>query len=433
MGATDISVLPQMPVLLETTTFQADTATSIPLRVKAAPSQSANLFEAVSNSGTVLAKINAFGDIQGKFLHAFGGGKVEPVSSSGIGLFIRGRASQTGNLMEFQNSAGTIMTFVGSNGIISDPGFASYVLNPSTGANATRAQFTPSLAANKGLVIKGVASQTGNLLEFQNSASTVLANVQSDGRFNDNGHIRAMSLANFVVVQPGQNGAGFLPPRWDGSNFSWQGRLLILGAGRGPGFANPTGHYDIVMPAAGTVIPGFGGAPSQTVGAAGVPIPIHTALYAVIDPYGGNTSSTFAMMGYTAAFVVPSNWFLVASNTENASSGKIRTAWGSIMDVWKNVTFQNGWANYGVGYNPVQFYKDTNGFVHIRGLGQGGLFASNVVFNLPVGYRPSARCLFSTMASDTTGRFDVLPDGNVLAVNGSGWMTFEGATFLAEN
>lgn len=43
--------------------------------------------------------------------------------------------------------------------------------------------FQPSAAANKGLIIKGTASQTANLTEWQNSTASVLASVDSTGKF----------------------------------------------------------------------------------------------------------------------------------------------------------------------------------------------------------------------------------------------------------
>lgn len=417
-------------------TFQAAVAGMTPLTVKAASGQTANLQEWRGSDGTLFGAVGN----TGLFLFSgagTGGTLISPASgrlaviqtAGGAGSpVIQGRAaaSQTGNLLQLEDSAGVVLFHVRPDG------------SPAALFGATRQsngglEVHPQAANVEGINVYGRASQTARLQTWRNSAGTILADVAYDGRVNDNGHIRAMSLANFVVVQPGQSGGGQLPPRWDGSNFSWAGRLLILGAGRGPGFANPHGHYDIVMPASGTVIPGYAGAPNQTVGAAGIPIPIHTTLYAVIDPYGINTSSTFALVGYTANFAVPSNWFMVASNTENNSSGKIRTAWGAIMDVWKNPTFQNGWVNYGAGYHFGQYYKDTDGFVHLRGLINSGTFASSVIFNLPVGYRPNSRVLRATIASDALARVDVLPDGNVLAVNGSGWLSLEGIYFLAEN
>jgi hypothetical protein len=55
---------------------------------------------------------------------------------------------------------------------------------------------------------------------------------------------------------------------------------------------------------------------------------------------------------------------------------------------WTAVTaFEAGWANHTLDPVPLRYFKDDNGFVHIRGklLGSG---ASYKVFTLPVGFRP---------------------------------------------
>lgn len=68
------------------------------------------------------------------------------------------------------------------------------------------------------------------------------------------------------------------------------------------------------------------------------------------------------------------------------------------LDKWHNIgdpgepAFQNLWFNNGGTFNPTGFFKDTAGFVHFRGMVQPGasqpLPNDNVIFTLPVGYRP---------------------------------------------
>jgi len=45
---------------------------------------------------------------------------------------------------------------------------------------------TPAATSDKGIVVKGMASQTGDLAEFQNSCGTVLAAITSAGRLSFN-------------------------------------------------------------------------------------------------------------------------------------------------------------------------------------------------------------------------------------------------------
>jgi hypothetical protein len=87
------------------------------------------------------------------------------------GAVIRGAASQTGNLQEWQNSAGSVLSRVNASGNFLMPSLVvSY-----------DAQITAGAAAVKPLVVKGAASQSANLQEWQNSAGSVLARIGSDG------------------------------------------------------------------------------------------------------------------------------------------------------------------------------------------------------------------------------------------------------------
>jgi hypothetical protein len=58
-----------------------------------------------------------------------------------------------------------------------------------------------------------------------------------------------------------------------------------------------------------------------------------------------------------------------------------------IPTTWTNVTFQNGWVNYGAGQQNAQ-YRKIGDLVYLRGgikSGTNGLAA----FTLPVGFRPA--------------------------------------------
>ncbi len=146
-------------------------------------------------------------------------------TAADVGLVIQGAASQTGNLQEWRDSAGTVLSSVGSNGVINaNAGIASsgnLVLSPtgtyiivgtkrimqSTGGGSyIQLNFQGDLASYSGWkmrtqnggttllvdgagntptspvsVIKGSATQTGDLLQAQNSAGTVLAKIDASG------------------------------------------------------------------------------------------------------------------------------------------------------------------------------------------------------------------------------------------------------------
>ena len=107
---------------------------------------------------------------------------------------------------------------------------------------------------------------------------------------------------------------------------------------------------------------------------------------------------------------------------------------------------RNGWVNYSRAYNPVGFFKDSLGIVHLRGVIKNGAFAREngdtnkpykeergIIFELPVFYRPEYRQLFIAMTyRDTFGRVDVTTQGRVIAVVGdSHWISLDGITFRA--
>jgi len=56
-------------------------------------------------------------------------GRIVPSSASSIGLIIRGAASQSANLTEWQNSAGSVLSRIDANGLISLPGGSWHLLN----------------------------------------------------------------------------------------------------------------------------------------------------------------------------------------------------------------------------------------------------------------------------------------------------------------
>ena len=117
---------------------------------------------------------------------------VTPLSTSTIGQVIRANASQTANLQEWQNSAGSVVSYIDSAGnTFATSAINVNYINPSSGANTPYFDMGASksntitlvqrTASAVGLTVKGAASQTANLQEWQNSAGTVLASINASG------------------------------------------------------------------------------------------------------------------------------------------------------------------------------------------------------------------------------------------------------------
>lgn len=181
-------------------TITASAATVKPLVVKGAASQSANLLEAQDSAGVVRASVDAIGIITGTYLSSgprIGGSQVSatPASVDTKGLVVRALSGQNANLAEFQNDAGTVLANVNNNGhLFTVLARVGQEISPGQLSVQSRAATTATIVA------RGAASQTGNLTEWQNSAGAVLARVNASGTvFTD--RIQGQT-GDMVVVQP---------------------------------------------------------------------------------------------------------------------------------------------------------------------------------------------------------------------------------------
>jgi hypothetical protein len=99
--------------------------------------------------------------------------------ASAIGAVIRGAASQSANLQEWQNSAGTAIASISSAGQFNST--VGIIGGGAAQATNARNTFYTAGTASIGLVVQGAASQSANLQEWQNSGGTVRASVSSAG------------------------------------------------------------------------------------------------------------------------------------------------------------------------------------------------------------------------------------------------------------
>jgi len=114
---------------------------------------------------------------------------------------------------------------------------------------------------------------------------------------------------------------------------------------------------------------------------------------------------------------------------------------GTLLDVpgWRDLELQNSWDRYvdaSGEADPPQFWKDTIGFVHVRGLITGGTTTNGTVLaQLPTGYRPGV--IVSGFATSTSGgavlSLFIHPNGEMI-INGVTISTVLhiGATYYAE-
>lgn len=162
-----------------------DTAANKGLIIRGATSQSANLQEWQNSSGTVLSRVRPTGGAVFNGLTVFGtdyasgnaSALFESAATTNIPIVVRGAASQTAHLQQWQNSAATVLASIDANG---SGRFAFFGVG--TGVSLTAMNNTLITSASLvGVIVKGAASQTADLHQWQNSSGTVLARVDASG------------------------------------------------------------------------------------------------------------------------------------------------------------------------------------------------------------------------------------------------------------
>lgn len=190
---------------------------TVTLSVQGALGQSANLFEVKNSTGTVLANISSDARIRigstnstatHKIVSATTGDNYTVISQgSGAGVF-GGMLLQISEISRYAvalNSSGDIVfSRFNSSGV-----YQADSLNISSLGAITMAGFT---AASIGLIVKGAASATADLQQWQSSAGSVLAKVLNTGGIVSASAVAAVSFNTSTVgFQAGSfNGGGYI-------------------------------------------------------------------------------------------------------------------------------------------------------------------------------------------------------------------------------
>ena len=134
----------------------------------------------------------------------------------------------------------------------------------------------------------------------------------------------------------------------------------------------------------------------------------------------------------------------MAKRTEVAKSSDldahVSADWKCVHGIWSKIraqeswtapTLLNSWANYGGGYNPAGYFKDSLGIVHLRGFIKDGTVAT-AAFTLPAGYRPAYTEVLVGQANDLFAQVIIETAGNVKPNIGSNvWFSLDGISFRA--
>ena len=166
-----------------TAVFATNASTAVTISGSITQSQVTNLVTDLAGKAS-LGSANAF---------TVGGHVITNAATAVIPLVLKGAASQSGSMLQFQNSAGSITA-----------NFTAPVNNVNrlnlggTDLSATLG-ITVHASGGVGQVIRGAASQTANLQEWQNSAGTVLTRIESTGNLVVPGTTGAISSGTFII------------------------------------------------------------------------------------------------------------------------------------------------------------------------------------------------------------------------------------------
>lgn len=137
---------------------------------------------------------------------------------------------------------------------------------------------------------------------------------------------------------------------------------------------------------------------------------------------------------YCVQFYVPfnSDQLYIRRCESNRWSNWTTVITSSLDTGWKRADLQRGWQHYDGEDRAVEFKKDANGKVCIRGSCKGGSGGSGPLFYLPEGFRPSKKVYFTGIHGNGSLFYgSVTPYGTVYnsqSVN-NGWVCLDNISF----
>jgi len=167
------------------------------------------------SSATVVARLNGTAVLGSANAFTVGGHTITAETAAIIPLRINAAASQSGNLLEFRNSAGTLLTNINNSGQFvntvsianNDYGNRTSFGNAKLQLLTTGATLTTTVAANIPLTIQNThASPTADLTIWLNTGGTALATMGSGGAFRSTS---VNTLTDYAGLREANSG-GFL-------------------------------------------------------------------------------------------------------------------------------------------------------------------------------------------------------------------------------
>lgn len=102
---------------------------------------------------------------------------------------------------------------------------------------------------------------------------------------------------------------------------------------------------------------------------------------------------------------------------------------------WIDVTFAANWANIGAfGLSDVQYRRERNQVVRLRGVAQAAAGAASTVFTIPAGFRPPANYIVPILNGaglSTVGRLTIGTAGTMIVASFAAgeYASFDGVVY----
>lgn len=206
--------------------------------------QTANLTEWQDSAGSVITRVDSAGDLSGHASFAVRSRYLLNTGNTGayldynavsnsftilqrvttsVNLIVKAVASQTANLQEWQNSAGTNLITITASGDLFTPGGSarSARFRYFDGTNATGTYIDTQLVTNSltmagrsttavTTIIRAAASQTADLQQWQDSAGTVQASISPIGNITSLNSVTGgdIRVVGNVITMRGENSGG---------------------------------------------------------------------------------------------------------------------------------------------------------------------------------------------------------------------------------
>jgi hypothetical protein len=267
-GTIDIDTTKVPRLLTNTNTFAASTGATTLIVKQGATQSTTSLQEWQDSAGTILSKISSSGALNATSIsNTANTGPVITLSSNqlridtravgSVGLIVKGTASQTASLQEWQDSTGTLMSYIDSSGSFKVGPTGTYASIGSTGTigmsygtingnlGGTMLSITSNNVANAGIKIKSIASQTANMVEILNSTgTTVVSKIDTTGNITGASFVKTSGTSTQFLKADGSV---------DSSTYLTSAVTSIAGTTNQIAVSGATGSVTLSLPTAVTV------------------------------------------------------------------------------------------------------------------------------------------------------------------------------------